>query len=60
MLFIVKTDFYIQISETAFNKLLKDPAGTTDDTIWQNEVPRSIEFTKSCFFRNNSGRPQNL
>lgn len=47
MLFIIKTDFYTQIPEILFNKLIALPDNTPNDDIWINEVPRAIELMKS-------------
>lgn len=42
MLFVLKSDFKIQIPETQLDKLTG-----ADDTVWENEVPRSIETVSS-------------
>lgn len=42
MLFIVKSDLYLQITPTQLNKLIKD-----DDTLWEKEVPRTQENISS-------------
>jgi hypothetical protein len=48
MLFIIKEDFYIQISQTSFEQLLKKADGVTvDEAIWQQEVPRTVEKMSS-------------